>query len=148
MLLPLRFSRFWLVGGLAMMVIVLLGTLTPLSTRPIVLLNLLDDKSAHLFAFAVLMLWFCGVFRLKYTPLVAVGLVLFGLLIEWLQSLVPYRSAEFADLLFDGGGIVLVFAGLPPWSRTAMRLRSTGCRPIAPSMLPRAASKCPHTNAR
>ena len=121
MLLPLRFSRFWLVGGLAIMGIVLLGTLTPLSTRPIVLLNLLDDKSAHLAAFAVLMLWFCGVFKLRYTPLVAVGLVLFGLLIEWLQSFVPYRAAEFADLLFDGGGILVGWAlallGLRHWTR-------------------------------
>ena len=120
MLLPLRFSRFWLSGGLAIMGIVLLGTLTPLSTRPIIVLNLLDDKSAHLAAFAVLMLWFCGVFQLRYTPLVAVGLVLFGLVIEWLQSFIPYRSAEFADLLFDGGGIVvgwvLALLGLRRWA--------------------------------
>ena len=118
MLLPLRFPRFWLLGGISIMALVLLLTLAPLGR--VAAISFLNDKQAHFIAFAVLMLWFCGVFRLPFTPLVALGLVAFGGLIEWLQSHLPYRSAEFADLLFDGGGILagwaLALVGLRQWT--------------------------------
>ncbi|RMF95145.1 MAG: VanZ family protein [Gammaproteobacteria bacterium] len=115
----LRFARLWLLGGLLLMLLVLLLMLLPLGELPVD--ELLDDKDAHLLVFGLLMLWFGGVFRPRTLPAVAAGLLAFGALIEVLQGLLPYRSAEFADLLFDAGGIVLgwalAVAGLRHWTR-------------------------------
>ncbi len=115
---PLRFPYVWLIGGLLMMAVILGLTLAPMGR--VTALSFLSDKAAHLLAFTVLMLWFCGVFRLPYTPLVALGLVGFGVLIEFLQSRLPYRSAELADALYDVAGITLgwglALAGLYRWT--------------------------------
>jgi VanZ family protein len=117
-MLPLRYPYFWLVSGLMLMGIILGLALLP--SGRIDTLVALSDKTLHFLAFTFLMLWFCGVFRPPLTPLVAVGLLAFGVLIEWLQSRLPYRDAEFADAAFDLGGIllgwVLAFAGLRRWT--------------------------------
>ncbi len=118
-MLPLRFPRLWLFGGLFVMGIVLFLTLAPVGRGAA--LWFLTDKMAHFLAFAALMLWFCGVFRLPVTPLVALGLLAFGGLIEFLQGMLPYRSAEFRDLVADGAGIAagwaLAVIGLRHWTR-------------------------------
>jgi VanZ family protein len=102
-MLPLRFPRTWLAIGLLIMGLVLTLTLIPAGRMTTV--AFLSDKAAHFLSFMILMLWFCGVFRLPFTPLVALGLLAFGILIELLQSRLPYRSAEVADALYDLGGI-------------------------------------------
>ena len=43
------------------------------------------------------MVWFCGVFDRHRAAFVALALMAFGLLIEFLQGFLSYRSAEFAD---------------------------------------------------
>lgn len=64
------------------------------------------DKSNHLFGFLTL-----AVLGLLAYPSrrrrVLIGLLLFGGLIELLQSLTPYRFAEWADWLADALGIVV-----------------------------------------
>lgn len=118
-MLPLRYPRTWLGLGLLIMVLVLVATLTP-NARPMAL-SFLSDKASHFLAFMLLMLWFCGVFRLPLTPLVALGLLAFGVLIEVLQSQLPYRSAEVADALYDVGGIaagwLLAVVGARRWTQ-------------------------------
>lgn len=64
------------------------------------------DKSNHLLAFAVLAL----LGRLSYPGrrlLLPLGLLGYGLLIEVLQSMTGYRSADIEDLLADTLGILL-----------------------------------------
>jgi len=118
-MLPLRFPRTWLVTGLLIMALVLVLTLLPAGRMTT--LTMLSDKAAHFLAFMLLMVWFCGVFRPPFTPLVAVGLLAFGILIELLQSRLPYRSAEIADALYDLGGItagwLLAVLGASRWTR-------------------------------
>jgi VanZ family protein len=118
-MLPLRFPRAWFFAGLLIMALVLVATLSPSGSTTTV--SFLSDKAAHFFAFMMLMLWFCGVFRLPFTPLVALGLLAFGVLIELLQSRLPYRSAEVADALYDVGGIaagwLLAVLGASRWTR-------------------------------
>ncbi|MCD9121605.1 VanZ family protein [Cupriavidus sp. UGS-1] len=64
------------------------------------------DKSNHLLAFATL-----GVLGWRAYPsrpwLVPIGLLVYGGLIEWLQSMTPYRSADAIDVLADGLGLAL-----------------------------------------
>lgn len=118
-MLPLRFPRTWLTIGLLIMALIL--TLALMPSGRMTTLTFLSDKAAHFLAFMLLMLWFCGVFRLPFTPLVAVGLLAFGILIELLQSRLPYRSAELADALFDLGGIgagwLLAVLGASRWTQ-------------------------------
>ena len=118
-MLPLRFPYVWLVGGLLVMALVLALALTPASR--LTTISFLSDKAAHFLAFAAMMTWFCGVFRLPMTPWVGIGLLAFGVLIEWLQGMLPYRYADMRDVYADVLGIVagwtLAIAGLRHWTR-------------------------------
>lgn len=61
------------------------------------------DKSNHLLAFGTLALVGCRAWPGKWLPLLA-GLVAYGMLIEGLQALTPYRSADWADVGADALG--------------------------------------------
>lgn len=117
-MLPLRYAYVWLSLGIAFLLAILALALVP--TGRIGAALLLTDKTAHFWAFFFLMLWFCGVYRLRLTPFVAIGLLCFGLFIEYLQSLLPYRMAEWADAAYDLGGILAAWAaalvGLRHWT--------------------------------
>lgn len=64
------------------------------------------DKSNHMLAFGTL-----GFLGIRSWPsravVVLAALLAYGGLIEILQSLTPYRSAEWADLLADGLGLAI-----------------------------------------
>lgn len=64
------------------------------------------DKANHLLAFAVLAWLGCSAWPGR-TARVLCGLLAFGVLIEGLQSLTPYRVAEWADLWADALGLAL-----------------------------------------
>ncbi len=114
---PLRFRYLWLFIGLGLVGLVLYSTLMPASSIPVVGVN---DKAAHAIAFVVLMAWFCGVFEMRYAPLLAISLFCLGILIEMMQQQLSYRSAEFADGLADVAGIgmgwALAATGLKRWA--------------------------------
>ncbi len=67
------------------------------------------DKSNHVLGFAVLMLLGSWVYP-GHTMAVLAGLLSYGVSIELLQSLTPYRFAEWADLLADGVGLLVGWA--------------------------------------
>jgi VanZ family protein len=72
------------------------------------------DKSDHFLGFAALALLGLAAYP-RRTPRVVAGLVLYGGLIEVLQSLTPYRLAEWGDWLADGVGVVLGLALFLAW---------------------------------
>ncbi len=116
-MLPLRYARAWLVAGLVLLLVVLgLALLPGAAIRPALLLH---DKALHFVTFVGLMVWFCGVFELRWTPAVALALAAYGGLIELLQSTTRYRAAETGDLAADFVGILLGWglaaAGLRHW---------------------------------
>ena len=115
-MLPLRYRWFWLAAGIATLAVILAVALAPLQTAlPIEQ----GDKVAHFFAFAWLAVWFLGIFEPRLSLAVAVALTLYGILIELLQSLTPYRSADVYDVVADvigiGAGWLLASAGLRRW---------------------------------
>jgi VanZ family protein len=63
------------------------------------------DKTNHLFAFALLFI--LGRKSYPWPDRLFLGLILFGGLIEVLQSFTTYRYAEWADLLADVLGLLL-----------------------------------------
>jgi VanZ family protein len=64
------------------------------------------DKANHLLAFITLCILGLLAYP-KHTVAVLLGLLLYGGLIEVLQSFTPNRSAEVADLVTDGLGLVV-----------------------------------------
>jgi VanZ family protein len=79
------------------------------------------DKSNHLLAFGALAALGRGAFPGRWA-VVLLGLLAFGGLIELLQSLTDYRSAEWGDLLADG--VALGFAWLVCQLHLQWRARS------------------------
>jgi VanZ family protein len=88
--------------AIAMLVILVLSLMPPSSDLP----TTGWDKSNHMLGFALL-----GLLGVRGWPVRAVPalvlLLAYGGLIEILQWLTPYRSAEWADLGADGVGLVL-----------------------------------------
>jgi len=98
--LPLRAWRLAFVLSLASVLLLSLAPATPAS------LTTGWDKTNHLLGFAVLGL--LGLWSYPgRTVTVLLGLLAYGGLIEVLQSLTPYRLAEWADLLADALGLLL-----------------------------------------
>lgn len=116
-MLPLRYSRFWLWLGIAMLCVSMILALLP-PGRPPPIGNF--DKIVHLAAFAVFMTWFCGIYESRLAPRIAFMLISYGVLMELLQGLTPTRQPDVADLVADGIGILLGWtlcaAGLRRWS--------------------------------
>jgi VanZ family protein len=107
-MLPLRYPQRWKIAGALILLIILAAAMAPailpwLVGREPSVPNV--DKWAHGIAFAMLALWFTGQYARSSYAWIAIMLLLYGLLIEVVQSFVPYRSAELADLVADGAGI-------------------------------------------
>jgi VanZ family protein len=126
-MLPLRYARYWLGAGVALLAVILVLALLPL---PAPLPIAQGDKILHVLAFSFLTLWFLGVFETALAPRVAGGLVLYGVLIELLQGLTTYRSSDPYDVLSDVIGIsagwLLASAGLRRWCGRVEALLGAG----------------------
>lgn len=83
-----------------------------------------SDKFNHALAYTVLMLYFGQLARRRLA--VVAGLLAYGVAIEALQSLLPPRSAEFADLVANCVGMglgALLLRGAPGRSLAAIEAR-------------------------
>ena len=119
-MLPLRHEKRWRLAGIALLLAVLFAMIMPTLWLPTPSRIPLADKWLHLLTFLFLSLWFTGQYsRQSYWRLV-LGLVAFGALIELGQEMIPYRSAEWKDLVADvagiGIGLAIAVAGLGGWS--------------------------------
>ncbi len=119
-MLPLRYRWWWLGAGLGALALILALAMLPLSA-PVPVQGF--DKFLHFLAFMFLTVWFLGLFEARFTWLVAAGLLLYGGLIEILQSFMPFRFAEAYDVVSDtagiGAGWLLAALGLRHWCRRA-----------------------------
>lgn len=98
--------RIHLALGLLALCGVFIGSVTT-SPFPDTSLALNSDKVVHLLAYGGLSLWFAQIVTAKRYHYLAVGLFSYGAMIEWVQSLLPHRSASLLDLLANFTGIVL-----------------------------------------
>jgi VanZ family protein len=64
------------------------------------------DKTNHLLAFSLMTVLGCRAYPFR-TKTVLVGLLVYGGLIEVLQSFTTYRFAEWGDVLADASGLAL-----------------------------------------
>lgn len=102
--LNLRFERLWRGLGLFGLLAGLALSLLPIPPPPIELAY--ADKWQHLVGLALMMLY-AGMLFPRQRLRAGLGLLLYGLGIELLQSLLPWRSAEWLDLLADASGIAV-----------------------------------------
>lgn len=100
-----RLRALWWSLGIALLALITALSLLPLRGPQIDLPN--SDKLNHAFAYIVLMLYFGQLVGtgLRQRVWVVAALISYGAAIECLQSVLPPRSAEWADLVADMVGI-------------------------------------------
>ena len=122
-MLPLRYARLWRALSVLLLLFVLAAALAPrwwFDTKAEALSWFEHaDKWLHGITFLALTLWFAGLVARHAWGRMALGLLLFGLLIEACQLFVSYRMADWIDLGADAIGILLgmaiAAAGLGAW---------------------------------
>ncbi len=123
-MLPLRYAPWWRTASILLLILVLAAAVMPavwLWPDRDTFFSWFDaiDKSVHAIVFAFLALWFAGQYRSRSYWRIALGLLMFGLLIELCQRMLTYRSAEWFDVAADVAGIIagllLAAAGLGGW---------------------------------
>ncbi|HLT91861.1 MAG TPA: VanZ family protein [Woeseiaceae bacterium] len=121
-MLPLRYARRWQAAGIGALALALVAALAPAILFPfdVQRAGIGIDKWLHALSFMFLTVWFSGQYAPRSYWRIALGMLLFGLLIEVCQRMVAYRSAEATDLVADAIGIALglaiAFAGAGGWS--------------------------------
>ena len=122
-MLPLRHEKRWRVAGIGILFVFLAAAVMPalwfwpdISQSKFPLM----DKWLHILSFLFLSLWFSGQYKRSSYWRLAVGLTIFGILIELCQRMISYRTAEWMDLVADlfgiGIGIIIAIAGTGGWS--------------------------------
>ena len=122
-MLPLQHARLWRRLSVVLLGLVLLAALAPafwFDTKVEALSWFKHvDKWLHGMTFAVLSVWFAGLFAKRSYGWIAAGLMAFGLLIEACQLLVGYRMADWLDVGANTTGIIvgllLAVVGLGGW---------------------------------
>jgi VanZ family protein len=106
MLLALRHPRLWLVSGWILVVLAVIASIVPLTELPKVVGGI-SDKLEHVVGYAVLALWFAGIYPKSRYPLIGVGLLVMGIVIEGLQGAMNVgRQADLNDVYANTVGIV------------------------------------------
>ena len=103
----LRFSKWWTLLGVVLVAFVVYLSLAPLSASKLLAFPE-SDKILHLSVYATMMLWFGQIARKgSYPLLVASGLIVLGVLLEFLQGLTGYRTFEYLDMAANTLGVIL-----------------------------------------
>lgn len=98
---PLRLAALWYSVGAGLLLAVAVLSLIPLPEVGV------GDKLSHVATYFVLAGYFAVLARRRRSLLrVAVGIMLYGALIEIAQGLVDYRHGEWGDLLANAAGTV------------------------------------------
>lgn len=120
----LRYRSWWIVGGLAMALAIVVASLLPSSSLPSMQLW---DKFEHAIAYFALAAWFGGVVRPDRYLRLALVLLALGIAVEIAQQAMGLgRTAEPRDVLANGVGIALglivAALGVSGWMRGVERL--------------------------
>lgn len=117
-MLAVRHPRSWLVIGWTLVVLAVLVSLLPGKELPHTGMN---DKFEHSIAYALLALWFAGIYPRSRYIVIAIALFIMGVGIEWAQGAMHLgRQADVRDVVANTGGIAiglsLALIGLGGWA--------------------------------
>jgi VanZ family protein len=118
-MLQLRYPRLWLALGWAAVAFAVVVCLVPMSKLPSANVG---DKTEHFATYLLLSLWFAGIYPKARYGIIAAGLCLLGVLIEFAQGAMHLgRHADAMDVVANGTGIVaglaLCWIGLGGWAQ-------------------------------
>ena len=103
-MLPLRHPMLWLLPGWGLLVLVATGSVIP----GVVISGFANaDKLVHAFSYFALMVWFSGLYAKRHHTAIALTLIVFGIVLEFVQARIPYRLFDPLDLLANATGILL-----------------------------------------
>lgn len=104
---------FQIIGSFSVVVLLTYLHLIPVPSMDLINLDQVD-KLAHVLMFFLTMTWFMHVTPKPHQLLVGVSLILFGLVLEYIQiNFIPDRTFEWLDWVADGIGVVLSFFIVP-----------------------------------
>lgn len=106
-MLPLKYPRIWLAMGWLLVGLAIVGSLLPVEPDAPVFRF---DKLVHMSTYAVIMIWFAGIYRPVFYAVIAICLVVLGLTLEGIQALLPLRFFDVADLVANLSGIAVGLA--------------------------------------
>lgn len=105
-MLPLRYPRLWLSLGWTAVTLAIVVSLVPISELPQP--PNVSDKTEHFVAYFLLSLWFAGIYPRSRYWIIALGLFVMGVLIEFAQGAMHFgRQADILDVLANSSGIVV-----------------------------------------
>jgi VanZ family protein len=105
MLLALRHPRLWLVIGWILIVLAIIVNVVPAHDLP--KMGGVSDKVEHALGYSVLALWFAGIYPKSRYPMIGVGLLVMGIVIEGVQGAMNVgRQADLRDVYANTLGIV------------------------------------------
>ena len=106
-MLPLRYPMLWSFPGWALLLLVATGSVIP----GVVITGFsAADKIVHALSYFVLMAWFSGMYARRRHPAIALVLLVFGVVLEFVQARLPYRLFDPLDLLANATGILFGLA--------------------------------------
>lgn len=117
-MLAVRHPRLWLVIGWALIAFAIVVSLLPSKELPSLGVG---DKFEHTTAYALLALWFAGVYPRTRYIVIGIALFIMGVGIEFAQGAMHMgRQADVRDVIANTGGIAigltLALAGLGGWA--------------------------------
>jgi len=120
MLLALRHPRLWLVSGWLLVAGAVIASLVPAEELPT--MGGISDKGEHIIGYAVLAVWFAGIYPRARYPAIGIALLVMGIVIEGLQGAMHLgRQADLRDVYANTIGIVtglvLALAWLHGWAQ-------------------------------
>ena len=120
MLLALRHPRLWLVSGWLLVAGAVIASLVPVQELPT--MGGISDKTEHIIGYAVLAVWFAGIYPRARYPAIGIALLVMGIVIEGLQGAMHLgRQADLRDVYANTIGIVtglvLGLAWLHGWAQ-------------------------------
>ena len=122
-MLQLRHAGLWRTLSAAILILVLVAMVLPTFwfDNRFEALSWFEnvDKWLHGIIFAALAVWFAGLFAKSAWWRIAIGLTVFGFVVEGCQMLVSYRTADWIDIAANTAGIIVgltvAAAGLGGW---------------------------------
>jgi VanZ family protein len=116
----LRVRRLWLVLGWMLVLLVVYLSLAP---APIELEIEQGDKLSHILAYLVLMSWFANLYESHGQRIgFALGFILLGIALEFVQRWIGYRSFEMADMAAGTVGVVIGWILVAPRTPNYLQL--------------------------
>jgi len=101
----LRFTPLWLSIGFVYILLIFYGCLRQTAPSEPIIPHL--DKVIHSSAYLILGFWFSLIYKKDKQLKIFLLCTAQGIMIEYLQGLVGYRSFEYADMIANASGAII-----------------------------------------